>query len=239
MGITEQLARYIFQCIDLDLTEENSSDKKVLYQLLYIGLTKIYGGEHLSPRDVDAFFYTADTGINTIRVNVLGKELYFFKYGNQIQALTSDSDVILNIDLYANNTFELYVKNTFNTTFRYGIEKVVGNNADRYTYQECQGDKNILHGDLVTSANSKTNNNFKLIVYDLNTNEVISDDESFFKKLSDSIKKDDSTNTNVTISYEDSTAQINNLIGIYSVLKMKLNKFYQSKKNAKTRVKKR
>jgi len=240
MNILERLARVIFDGLELDFSYTDSNTKKVIYQLLYIGLTKLYGGEHINERDIQTLCYKSGNGMDTVKVSILGKEVYFYVYGHLFQAVNINGEVIFQIEPCDLNTYELYVKNPFNVVFRYGVGNITNKSAEKYSYIESQGDRFISHGDFITMSNKKANaeNIFKMVVYDTNTNTIIPDNESFLKKMVESIKGDNPTNTTVVVPMPNQDAQIFNIINIFDTLKVRLDRYYQEYNRNKGKVRK-
>lgn len=240
MSILERLARFIFDALKLDFSYTDSNTKKVVYQLLYIGLTKLYGGEHISERDIQTLCYKSENGMDTARITVLGSELFFYVYNNLFQAVNSSGEVVFQIEQEELNSYELYVRNLFNVVFRYTVSNITETRAEKYSYIETQGDTLISHGDLITMTNKKAaiESIFKMVVYDKTTNTVIPDNDSFLKKMFESIKADNPTNTTVSVLMPNQSAQIYNLVEIFETLKVRLDRYYQEYNKNKVRVRK-
>lgn len=240
MNIIEKLSMLIFKKLELDYIYTDTDIKKSVYQLIYIGLTNLYGGDHLNQNDITVDSFLSSDGRNMFILKILGKETYFYVYENIIQGINSAGEVVFNIEEKGNSTYELYIKNTFNTEFRYTVHNIEERKAAKYSFSEVQGSKVLSNGAFIPlDARAKSEDAlFKMIVYDLNTNEPIKEDNSILKRIYDSIKGDTSTNTVVLIPLKNQDGQIFNMIDIFGILSVRLNRFYNAIYNEKSKVKK-
>ena len=239
MSILEKLSIFIFKNLELDYIYTDTDVKKVIYQYIYIGLSKLFSGEKLSPKDVTIDSFKTTEGNNMVILKVLGREAYFYVYGNQVQAITSTSDLIFNIEPTDTNSYELYLKDTFNVEFRYRVDGISDKRASKYSYSEIQNGKYLSNGELIPIGlkSKDLDNLFKMVVYDINTNEPIPEDNSVLKRIYDSIKGDTSTNTTIAVTMKNPDGHIYNVIDIFEILSLRLSRFYSSYNKQKGKVK--